>query len=120
MKTHPHTKVRDSGVKEAGWAREGQEPLAYRLLTETGEAAPTRGALTQFMRAALGSLSTHEDAWPFQEAVGADEVPDYYDIIKVGLLCAQPRKVQSRIAVVLELIAGYAICDVITACNRRG
>ena len=36
------------------------------------------------MGAALAILRRHEDAWPFRDPVSRAEVPDYYDIIRVG------------------------------------
>lgn len=39
------------------------------------------------MGAALAMMRRHEDAWPFRDPVSRAEVPDYYDIIRVG--CAR-------------------------------
>jgi hypothetical protein len=36
------------------------------------------------MGAALAMMRRHEDAWPFRDPVSRAEVPDYYDIIRVG------------------------------------
>jgi hypothetical protein len=38
----------------------------------------------EFMGAALAMMRRHEDAWPFRDPVSRAEVPDYYDIIRVG------------------------------------
>lgn len=43
--------------------------------------------LREFMGAALAMMRRHEDAWPFRDPVSRAEVPDYYDIIRVG--CAR-------------------------------
>lgn len=34
------------------------------------------------MEKLLSDLSTHTLAWPFQQPVNADEVPDYFEVIK--------------------------------------
>ena len=38
----------------------------------------------EFMGAALAMMRRHDDAWPFRDPVSRAEVPDYYDIIRVG------------------------------------
>lgn len=32
----------------------------------------------------MQEIERHEDAWPFKAPVSKEEVPDYYDVIKVG------------------------------------
>lgn len=45
------------------------------------------------MRHLVSELRAHAHSWPFHEAVNADEVTDYYDVIKspmgmnIGLFC---------------------------------
>ena len=71
-----------AGVREAGWSPEGQELPNYRLLLDGQEAAPTMDNIHSFGRAAVAALQAHEDSPAFSVSVNADEVPDYYDIIK--------------------------------------
>ena len=77
-----HMGLPHAGVREAGWSPEGQEPPSYRLLLDGQEAAPTMDAIHSFGRAAIAALQAHEDSPAFSVPVNADEVPDYYDIIK--------------------------------------
>lgn len=35
------------------------------------------------MTKALEEICSHEDSWPFLEPVDANDVPDYYDVVKV-------------------------------------
>ena len=71
-----------AGVREAGWSPEGQEAPNYRLLLDGQEQAPTMDSIHRFGRAAVAALQAHEDSPAFTVPVNADEVPDYYDIIK--------------------------------------
>ncbi len=38
----------------------------------------------RFMDVALDALVALDDTWPFREPVDPEDVPDYYDVIKVG------------------------------------
>lgn len=37
------------------------------------------------MEMALNALMALDDSWPFRDPVDPEDVPDYYDVIKVGL-----------------------------------
>lgn len=41
-----------------------------------------KSAEHNLMEKLLSDLSGHTLAWPFQQPVNADEVPDYYEVIK--------------------------------------
>jgi len=72
---------RIKGVKEAGWTPPG--PPKYRLVHPgCGDGAPTPENLNRFMRALVNLVQNHIDVWPFLEPVNAEEVPDYYDVVK--------------------------------------
>lgn len=60
------------GLREAGWTP-AMDELARR---------PKRGPHHSAMRQILSELGNHASAWPFQNPVSADDVPDYYDVIK--------------------------------------
>lgn len=38
--------------------------------------------LLEQLTGVLNRIKHHEDAWPFQDLVNGEEVPDYYDVIK--------------------------------------
>ena len=71
------------GVKEAGWSAEQQPVPRLRLLLDRTVSEPTPSNLQRFMSLVLAALQAQEESWPFREPVPADEVPDYYTIIKV-------------------------------------
>lgn len=60
------------GLREAGWTP-AMDELARR---------PKRGPHHSAMRQILSELGNHASAWPFQNPVSADDVPDYYEVIK--------------------------------------
>ena len=69
------------GVLEAQWKPPG--PPRYRLVHPgCGDGTPTYENLNRFMRALVNLVQNHIDVWPFLEAVSAEEVPDYYDVVK--------------------------------------
>ena len=69
------------GLRDAGWTPPG--PPRYRLVHPgCGDGAPTRENLHRFMRAMINLVTSHQDAWPFLDAINPDEVPDYYDVVK--------------------------------------
>lgn len=70
-----------SGVVEAGWTP--PEPSPVRLLVDGTEQPPTPEAVHSLGREVLDALRAHEDSPAFCVPVKAEEVPDYYDIIKV-------------------------------------
>jgi len=72
-----------AGVKEAGWEPEEETLPPYRLSIDRVMLPPTQENLHTLMQDAWQALNTHEDSWPFREPVDAEDVLDYYDIIKV-------------------------------------
>lgn len=60
------------GLKESAWNLEMDE-MSRR---------PRRGPHHNLMRHVLVEMSNHQAAWPFANPVNAQEVPDYYDVIK--------------------------------------
>jgi len=69
------------GLQEAGWEPPGLP--RYRLLhPNCGDGTPSYDNLNKFMRALVNLTTNHADVWPFLEAVSAEEVPDYYDVVK--------------------------------------
>lgn len=60
------------GLRESGWTPEMDE-LARR---------PKRGPHHAVLAHLLNDLQNHSSAWPFQQPVNRDEVPDYYEVIK--------------------------------------
>ena len=83
-----------AGVKEAGWEPSEDSAPAYRLSIERVMLPPTPENLQTLMQAAWQALVAHEDSWPFREPVDPEDVPDYYDVIKVLLVacCVAPKK----------------------------
>lgn len=81
-----------AGVVEAGWRPEDEPAPPYRLLLDgrPGPQRPDAANVRAFMGAALAAVRGHEEAWPFQEPVPKAEVPDYYDIIRVGFGTCAP------------------------------
>jgi hypothetical protein len=75
-----------AGVKEAGWEPEDGALPAYRLSIDRVMLPPTQENLHTLMQNVWQALNTHEDSWPFREPVDTEDVPDYYDVIKVGPL----------------------------------
>lgn len=70
-----HFKVDPSevpGLKESAWTIEMDE-LSRR---------PKRGPHHQLMRLIVSELSNHAASWPFTNPVNAQDVPDYYEVIK--------------------------------------
>ena len=72
-----------AGVVEAGWNLEADDRPRPKLLMDGEEHEPTETAIFQFGLRCVNALQSHEDAAAFVEAVKAEEVPDYYDVIKV-------------------------------------
>jgi histone acetyltransferase len=69
------TKIDDiPGLKEAGFKEEH--------FGETTNTVEKNKKLRDQLRKVIRQLQDHEDAWPFLQAVDAEAVPDYYDIIK--------------------------------------
>lgn len=60
------------GLREAGWTP-AMDELARR---------PKRGPHHSAMRQILSELGNHAAAWPFQNPVSAEDVPDYYDVVR--------------------------------------
>lgn len=60
------------GLRESAWTVEMDE-LSRR---------PRRGPHHNLMRHVLVEMSNHQAAWPFANPVNAQEVPDYYEVIK--------------------------------------
>ncbi|KAI7896392.1 uncharacterized protein EV154DRAFT_411504 [Mucor mucedo] len=60
------------GVRESGWTPE-MDALSNR---------PRHPPHYNQMRHLVSELRAHAHSWPFHEAVNADEVTDYYDVIK--------------------------------------
>ncbi|KAG2178558.1 hypothetical protein INT44_001711, partial [Umbelopsis vinacea] len=60
------------GIPESGWTPE-MDIIPSR---------PQRPPHFNQMRHLVTELSTHRDAWPFQQPVNGDEVTDYYEVIK--------------------------------------
>ncbi|KAK9908401.1 hypothetical protein WJX75_007347 [Coccomyxa subellipsoidea] len=70
------------GVSEAGWTAETAEPPHYSLLIDRVVLPATPDNLQRFMERAWRALYSLDESWPFREAVDAEDVPDYYDIVK--------------------------------------
>lgn len=70
-------------MKEAGWEPEEDVAPPYRLSIDRVMLPPTPENLQTLMQAAWQALDAHEDSWPFREPVSPEDVPDYYDVIKV-------------------------------------
>jgi histone acetyltransferase len=69
------------GIKEAGWEPPG--PPKYRLVHPgCGDGTPTTENLHRFMVALVNLVQNHIDSWPFISPVPAEEVPDYYEVVK--------------------------------------
>lgn len=66
------------------------------MLLDRAARPPTPANLRAFMGRALGALRQLDDSWPFREPVDAQDVPDYYDIIKV--VGANPVQTLLRVA----------------------
>ena len=75
-----------TGVVEAGWKSDSERRPELRLLIDGEELVPTMENITRFGHRCIAALQSHEDAPAFIEPVKAEEVPDYYDIIKVRCL----------------------------------
>lgn len=74
-----------AGVKEAGWDPGDPSGTGVRLLMNNSILDATPNNLQHFMLMVVYQVQQQEDAWPFLHAVSLEEVPDYHDIIKVGL-----------------------------------
>ncbi|KZT72108.1 Bromodomain-domain-containing protein [Daedalea quercina L-15889] len=61
------------GLRESGWT----PSMMTGPIRSNGKSAEHN-----LMEKLLGDLSGHTLAWPFQQPVNADEVPDYYEVIK--------------------------------------
>jgi histone acetyltransferase len=59
-------------IKESGWSPDMDE-LAR---------APKHGPNYNQLLHLLNDMQNHNNAWPFQQPVNRDEVPDYYEVIK--------------------------------------
>lgn len=70
-------------MKEAGWEPEDETLPPYRLSIDRVMLPPTSENLQTLMQDAWQVLNAHEDSWPFREPVDPEDVPDYYDVIKV-------------------------------------
>lgn len=71
-------------MSEAGWTAETAEPPHYSLLIDRVVLPATPDNLQRFMERAWRALYSLDESWPFREAVDAEDVPDYYDIVKVS------------------------------------
>ncbi|KAK9861252.1 hypothetical protein WJX84_008428 [Apatococcus fuscideae] len=93
------------GVKEAGWSAEQQPVPRLRLLLDRTVSEPTPSNLQRFMSLVLAALQAQEESWPFREPVPADEVPDYYTIIKnpVDLSLVEKRLSSARYYLTLDI-----------------
>jgi len=56
--------------------------LQGNVVGERRDQPPTRPHLHAFFLKAWQEMSQHKDAWPFLAPVDANEVPDYYNVIK--------------------------------------
>lgn len=79
-----------AGLREAGWDSKLQDPPNYRLLVDGQELLATKEAIHKLGKAAVAALKAHEDSPAFVAPVIAEEVPDYYDIIKVRITGLRP------------------------------
>lgn len=59
------------GLKEAGWTEED-----YKNSIEDDK------SFEEYWKFIVGKLNNYKSAWPFQNPVDINEVPDYYDVIK--------------------------------------
>lgn len=72
-----------AGVAEAGWTPDQVEAPHYSLLIDRAVQPATPENLQRFMERAWRALHSLDDSWPFREPVDGEDVPDYYDIVKV-------------------------------------
>lgn len=91
------------GVVEAGWSQ--PSPAPYRLILPVGEVPCNRRTLQAFMEQILFDIKRHRDAWPFLEPVSAEDVPDYYDVVKdpMDLRCMQERLDSEQYYITLDI-----------------
>lgn len=61
------------GIETTCWKQKEDKQYLFH-----GEEAP----LSQILQNLMREILKHNDAWPFQEAVNASQVPDYYDVVK--------------------------------------
>jgi len=92
------------GVKDAGWSCTADTPT-FILIIGGQACPPTSENLYIFMKQAHMEIKQHEDSWPFLEAVDANDVPDYYEVVKnpVDLALIQSRLESRRYYLTLEI-----------------
>ncbi|KAG2171292.1 hypothetical protein INT43_002914 [Umbelopsis isabellina] len=82
------------GLRESGWTPE-MDIIPSR---------PQRPAHYNQMRHLVTELSSHRDAWPFQQPVNGDEVTDYYEVIKEPMdLSALEANVENDVYTTMEM-----------------
>ena len=69
------------GVLEAGWTQANYLGSAGRDADR--EYSAMVGSLQQLWK----DVQKHSSSWPFREPVDLEEVPDYLNVIKVGVPC---------------------------------
>lgn len=79
-KRKPIPIIQIPGVKEAGWKPVLIESRKVRIRDRWVVA--TKDAIHTFAQNMLNDLLKLEESWPFKEPVDANEVPDYYDLVK--------------------------------------
>jgi histone acetyltransferase len=71
------------GVKQGGYT--GPPVAPYDVTVGTSVLPPTSENLHSFMNQILKELNNIDESGPFREPVDAEDVPDYYDIIKTPM-----------------------------------
>jgi len=69
------------GVREAHWSPDAAAASRFKLVTKEGVVDATPDNLQRFMTRLLREVLAQDDSWPFKEAVSAEDVPDYYEVI---------------------------------------
>mmetsp|Transcript_15954 Transcript_15954/g.41384 ORF Transcript_15954/g.41384 Transcript_15954/m.41384 type:complete len:482 (+) Transcript_15954:131-1576(+) len=100
------------GVTEAGWEQGKDARFRYMLVIDGVSCPPTPDNLQKFMHTALHVMRNNEDSWPFHDPVDANDVPDYYEIIKDPV---DMKLIEAR----LKTKCYYITLDIFTADFKR-
>jgi len=72
-------------VVEAGWSAESDGAPQVKVRLDGQDREATMDTIHQFGQRCVAALRLHEDSAAFIVPVDPEEVPDYYDVIKVNL-----------------------------------
>lgn len=70
------------GVNTCSTSSSHKDPEMKLMHPSCGDGTPTHENLHALFSELTRLCFSHNDSWPFQEPVDANEVPDYYDVIK--------------------------------------